>query len=1059
MGECNFCGYNQILREYEYCPSCGAKFVTAETEIESEHVKLWGGETRIATLFFVSFITTVKLDDRAKMRHNAIYLTEAMNDIEKIIVKYGGIANKIIPDNRVLGIFGVPRTQKDDLERAIECVIAVRNYCLDKIKRQELGSWHTTYGVNTGWIFFGYIVREISYLTIIGDTVNVAARISQICPADQIYITGTVYDKISHLLDAEFVGERILKGRFEPVKIYKLNSLLKEKPKPLISRFPLLGREKEFERLMNAAEEVKNTSTLKVFAITGQMGIGKTRLKEEFKDSLAKKDDFKILESYCAVEIHTPYYPFKLFFRELLEVTEFDNVQKIAEKIEKFSQGNGLSEPEARGLQHLFAADTRRIREDKLQKIQEEIFSAVRNTFIALCRKKPLVLIFEEFNRADNLSRTLVYFLIQELSSYPIFLLMVNFVPDAGFKKNLSIETINLNPLSLESVKKLVKFVLDSDIDERLVDFVFRISGGNPLFVIEAIRNVRRTQLIKKDQEGRWYLEKEKRLSFLDDLYGVVMSGVDALPSSYRLLIDYAAVVGYSFTRKIISNLLNNVADIAERLGYLVKEDYIIQYRNGDDPVYVFRHNLLRDAVYTTLPMRKRKEIHKRVADLMESIYKDCLSEHYEVLGQQFLACEDFRKAAHYFKLSGYKAKKLYAIEPALNFFNTVLRIDEEQKLLLDEELVLESLMNLCDLYEIKSDIQRMKTIAEQGRERASRSNLRRWVLLFTERMASALYLLNEYLKSEELFISAIESCDYQMSDILTTLYTGLGALYQTKNEPEKSLLNYNLAWVTAQSNNYKEGELDCLLNLSRMHLSLGNYELCLEYLNYALRELVSEKEILKFAEVKYLIGEIYRLIGNLNSAQEYYSEAFNLTKQFGFEVALRSALSLALLLSLKNDESAVKEIINFVDKNLSFLIRDSFLTEINLKKGVIFKNLKESEKAISFFNNALKLAIKLNHKELEFWCYIYLAELDEERGDDYLKNALGIGEMLKYPPLIARALYGLAVFYRNRNAREQANYYGRKALYIFDDIKSRLKPENRSYYINNPEYITLLEM
>ncbi|MEO0160695.1 MAG: AAA family ATPase [candidate division WOR-3 bacterium] len=1059
MEECKFCGYNKILASYEYCPNCGALFRATESVVESEHVKLWGGESRIVTLFFVNFIAPRAFDDPIKARQNAIYLAEIMNDIEKLVIQHGGSAYKIIPDNRILVVFGIPRASKEDLEHAIECVIAVREYCLHRMDRRDFGDWHTTYGVNTGWVFFGYIVKGLSYLTIIGDTVNVAARIAQICPLDQIFISDAVYERISHLVDAEFIGERILKGRAQPVRLYKLNQLLKEKRKPAVSRFPLLGREQEFARLIKALDTVKKRKVLKVFAITGQMGIGKTRLKEEFREYLRKQEDLQVYESYCALEIHSPYYPFKFFFREIMGITEIDDVQKIIYRIDKFVRENGLTEQDAQGLRYLFTADTRRIREERLHKIQEEIFSAVKNTLSALACKKPLVLIFEEFNRVDNLSRMLVYFLTQKLADQPIFILMVNFIPDTEFKFNLPVETIALNPLSFESVYALIKFVLDSDVDEHLADFVFRISGGNPLFVIETIRNIKRTQMIKKDDKGKWFLEREKRLPFLDDLYGVVMSGVDSLPASYRLLIDYAAVIGYSFTRKIIAGLLSDVTDIEERLTYLAKEDYIVQFRDGDDPVYIFRHNLLRDAVYTTLPMKKRKEIHKRVADLIEDKYQTCLTEYFEILAQQFLGGEEFKKAAHYFRLSGYKAKTLYSIESAINFFNIILRITEEHPEIIEEDLVLDALLNLCDLYEIKGDIQRMKSVAELGQARASKLNLKNWHLSFLERLATAFYLLNEYPKAEELFINAIESCNNEMSEVLTALYTGLGILYQAKNEPEKSLLNYNLAWVTARSNNYQQGEYDCLLNLSRMHILLGNYELSLEYLNYALNELLNEEEILEQSEVKYLMGEIYYQIGNYDWAENYFRAAFDLTRQFGFEISLRSILALTVLMSLRGDETGVKNNLDFIDKNLPLFVRDNLLAEINLKKGFVFKNLREEEKAAVFLNNALKLIQKIENRELEFWCHLFLADLAEIKALDYLKKALDIGEMLKYPPLIAHALYKLALYYQKQGIREQANYYGRKALYILDDIKNRLNPENRKYFGNKTEYVTLLEM
>ncbi len=1060
MRECKFCGYSKILETYVFCSNCGAKLIhSEETEDESEHVKLLGGESRIATIFFVNFINTETTVDKAKIRQNAIYLAEAMDEFENIIKKYSGFANKIFPDNRILAAFGIPRSHRDDPERAIECILAIKEYYNDKITKNEFGDWHISFGVNTGWVFFGYVIEKLSYLTIIGDAVNVAARLTQICPPEEIYLSNAVYEVVSNIVDVDFVGERIVKGRTGTIKIYRLKGLLKEKRKTVVSKFPLLGREKEFEKLVNAVRMVKESKTLKICAITGQMGIGKTRLKEEFIEYIKLDRNYNVFESYCAVEIHTPYYPFKLFFRKLLNLGEYDDVRKIEEKIDQFVLNNNLTLQDAKGLKHLFMTDMRRIWGDKLQKIQEEIFSAVKNVLRVICNEKSLILIFEEFNRADNLSKMLVNYFVNELSDFPIFLLMVNFIENTSDKMNQPFEVINLAPLSFETVKDLIKYVLKCEVDEKLTDFIFRMSGGNPLFVIETIRNLKKTQLIKQTEDGKWYLEKERRLPFLDDLYGVVMSGIDALSPAHRLLIDYASVVGYSFTRKVITNLLGNIPDIQERLDYLINEDYIIQFRNSEDPVYIFRHNLLRDAVYTTLPIKKRKEIHKKIAELLENIYADCLPEYYEILAQQFLSCEKFEKAGYYFKLSGDKAKILYSIEPAMNFYNTVLRIEEEHPGAIDVEKTLECQLNLSDLYELRGDIQRMKTIAEQGVENTRRLNFLRWNLLFTERLAVACYLLGEFTRAEEEYIGAIENCNGQMVDILTLLYIGLGNLYQAKNEPEKSLLNYNLAWATARSNNYKEGELPCLLSLSKMHQKLGNYELCFEYLNYAQSELVKENEILNLAELKYLVGENYYQVGNIQKAKQYFQEAFSLTEEIGFEITLKSALNLAIIETIQKNEAEVNRYLNIINKKISLLVRDNLLAEINLKKSLILINMNQVERAREFINNALNLAQKLNNKEIEFYCYIVLSDIDEIKAIDYLKDALNISETLKYPPLIGQALWKLALFYYQQNEIEQSHYFGRKALYVFDGIKSRLNPENRAYFTKKKEYTSLLEI
>ncbi len=1027
-------------------------------DAESEHVKIWGGESRLATLFFVNFVNTATTRDKVATAQSVIYLVDAMQAIENVIEKYGGTANRILPDNRILAAFGIPRTHRDDPERALDCIMAIKKICDSRVKNGELGDWRIAIGVNRGWVFFGYVVEKLSYLTVIGDTVNVAARIAQICPAETIYLSGSAYDNIANLVQVENIGERAVKGRTEVVKIYKLIGPRRIAQTGISSRFPLLGREKEFERLVNLAQEMKEQCKLRLCAITGQMGIGKTRLKEEFREHLLKTGEYNVYESYCAVEIHTSYYPFRLFLKEYLGIKEFDNHDTIETKIDDYASTHNLTSLDAQGIKYIFSIDSRRVSVETMSKVQEMIFSAVRNFLRNACQDKPLVLILEEFNRADVPSKTLVSYLAKELSDSPVLILMVNFTDDTVVPENTPLETINLGPLSGQYVAQLIKHILE-DVDEKLVEFVYRISGGNPLFTIETIRSIQRTELIKRQDSGQWILEKEKRLPFLEDLYGVVMSGIDSLSATHRLIIDYASVIGYTFTHQLISNLLGNMANLQERLDFLKQEDYIVQFRGGTDPVYIFRHNLLRDAVYTTLPMRKRRELHRRIGELYETIYADTLFEYYENLAQQFYSCEEYGKAARYFKLSGDRAKTFYSIDPAINYYNTVLRIEEEHKGMVDFETMCDCRLNLTDLCAIKGDIQRMYNIAEDGKEEAHKLNVLKWILYFTERIAFAKYLLGDYAKAEELLLEASQRCNEQLPELLTTIHTELGIIYLTKGEPEKSLLNYNLAWVTAQGNNLEQGKLPCLINLSVMHRNLGNYELCLEYLNYALRELIKESDILNLALIKYHIGEIYFDMWNIDQARELFHNSFRLTEQVGFEMPVKAALYLALISAMLGREKEVQQYLEFVDKKFSPHTREVLLAEINLRKAAIFSKLGQTKKANDFANNALKIAQKLNNREYEFWSHVLMAEVDLEKTEELLKNALQIAENLKFPPFVLRVLYQLTKYYYDNNHIDKAQYYGRKALFVFDDIKAKLQPQNRDYYVNHPEYSKLLEM
>ena len=1060
MVKCSLCDYQQVIKEALFCTNCGNRLIAEAKETAvSDRLKFWGGELRQLTVFFVNFIGFEKFTEKHVYLNAMIYVRECLKEIEERIKNFDGTANQIIPDDRVLGIFGAPRAHHDDPLRAVRCAYQIENWWLKKKATNEfLKDVDITVGVNTGSAFFGYVLKESTLLTVIGDTINTACRIAEIGSPHEILISESTHERVREYTEVEHIGERSVKGKTAKIDVYLLKGIKEEAKVTAAQKTPLFGNEAEIKKLLNIVQEIKKNK-LSVCIICGQMGVGKTRLKEEFESNLLKDESVKFIETHCSTQIESPYYPFKFLLRNYFKLNEFDNKEVLARKIGEQILNNGLLPIDVKGIIHLFLTDLRRLRSDEIHSISEEIYTSMKNLIRAECRRQPLILIFEDFNRVDAMSKDLISYLIAELETEPLMLLMVNISKDtlttiANIAQKL--EEISLASLSIKDLGDLIRFMLN-DVDDKLIDFIYRTSGGNPLFAIEAIRHTRRTKVIK-EVSGRWYLDKEQRLPFLDDLYGVVMSTIDSLPSDYRLIIDYAAVIGYSFGLRILKELFKQ-PNLHEHLNYLVNEGYIILSKNAQDPVYIFRHNLLKDAAYTVLPLRKRKEIHRQVANLFETLYADQLSSFYENVGHHYLSCDNFNKAANYFKQAGDRAKNLYALDQAFSFYNNVLKIKKDSDNQVPDVLVRDVMLNLTDLYEMTGDIQKMEKIAAEGWQSASKDSDFDHEVIFSERNSYAQILLGQFDKAEGLLLENIHKCQDKKPDILTILYADLGSLYINKDEYERSILYYNLAWNTARANEIKDGEILCLLNLSHLHRNLGNYEQAFDYLNYSLDNLVSTGDVRRIVQIKYLIAGINYQIWNLERAKEMLLEVSTVAETIGsIETYIKSELDLAVIDASNGKPDEAEKYLKFVDKNISFFTRENLLAEINLKKALVFYKNGDHSKAKDFILNALRIAQRFRQKEAECNCYNLLSLVDESRFLTHALKALDIAETLKLPPLIAAALFRLTQIFIQDNEVEKARYYGRKALLVYDDIKTKLKDENRQFYIQRPEYKKLLE-
>ncbi len=1057
MKTCPFCDNEVTAEDAAFCSYCGVVLQRQGAVAGvTDRLRELGGEIRMLSVFFANFSGFEALVDQQIDKDVMIGLRECLAEVETFIRSFKGTANQIIPDTRVLAVFGAPKAHKDDPLRALRCALEIKNWWKHKKKEKTLlKNIDMTIGIHTGRAFFGYIIEEYSFLTVIGDNINIAARVTGLCPADEILMSESAYNRLADYVDAEHIGERSVKGRTTKVDTYLVKGVKEEPQVTPAQKLPFCGRTAEFEKLKEIAARVQKKEA-QFCMISGQMGIGKTRLKEEFEKYLTESDAFDYMETHCSVEIESPYFPFKFLLKQYFKINEFDAKDVVDNKIHDIIAQKGFAPRHVKGLKHLFETDMTRLNREELLRINEEIYASMKQLIKHECRNTLLVLIFEEFHKADEMSKHILSYLASELKNEPVMFLMVNVSKDFVTNINVPIQEINLSSLSVNEIQELVGSIL-GEVDEKVVDFFFRSAGGNPLFTIEAIRNTRRTKIIKKIS-GRWALEKDQRLSFLDDLYGVVMSTIDSLASNYRLIVDYASVIGYSFSLRVLDRLLTR-AHLHEQLDYLVTEGYIMLSKNDNDPVYVFRHNLLKDAAYTVLPLRKRKEIHQHVAALLEEIYVHQLDDFYESIGHHSLSCEDFKKAAHYFKLAGDKAKNLYAFNQAISFYNTVLKINREREGEVSADTVRDVFLNFSDLYEITGDIQKMIKMAQQGLESAREDKQGAQEMNFVERYAYGLFLDNQLDEAAELLLTSIEQCGEDSPEILSLMHSNLGILYQTKYEYEKSILEYNISWRIARDNAMKKAEIVCLSNLAHIHMNLGNYEQALEYLNYGFDELISD-DVRWQVQFKAMIGDIYYRIWDIEKAGGVLTECLKQADDIGHtEASIKASLQLAVMNVMNKKMKTAQEYVEHADSKITFMIREHLMAEINLMKVSVYHRLGDHTRAKNLLTSALSIAEKLEDKEIICACYALLSLIDPEHSLKHAMTALDTAELIKLPPFIALALYRVTQGYIDENNNEKSRYYGRKALLMYDDVKMRLTDGHRKMYVQRPEYVQLLEM
>ena len=208
MKECPSCCHKYSAEQFLFCPACGVRITIEDKKLDaSDRLRFWGGESRMLSVFFIGFFGLENMIGQKDNQDIMLTQRKCMTDVEDIIKRFQGTSNRIVPDNRMLAVFGAPKAHQDDPIRSLNCAWEIRNWWLEYKKEVDLcKDVKLMIGMNAGRAFFGYILEEFSFLTVIGDTINTAARLTEMCPPNELLMSENTFNRVKDYVDAEHIG-------------------------------------------------------------------------------------------------------------------------------------------------------------------------------------------------------------------------------------------------------------------------------------------------------------------------------------------------------------------------------------------------------------------------------------------------------------------------------------------------------------------------------------------------------------------------------------------------------------------------------------------------------------------------------------------------------------------------------------------------------------------------------------------------------------------------------------------------------------------------------------
>jgi len=592
-----------------------------------------GAERRVVTVLFadlVGFTTLAEGRDAESVRD---LLSRYFETASEIVARYGGTVEKFIGD-AVMAVWGAPTAHEDDAERAVRAALDLVGSIA--ALGDELGaSLSGRVGVLTGEA--AVTLGATNQGLVAGDLVNTASRLQAVAPAGSVLVGEATRQAAGGSITFEPAGDTVLKGKAAPVTAFRaLRVVAKSRGVGRTDSIepPFVGRDVEFRLIRSAYHSVARERRARLVSITGEAGMGKSRLAWEFSkytDGLAERMWWH--------EGRSPSYGEGISFWALSEM-----IRKRAGLLEGDDEATTRERIAASLAEHVPNADERAFIEPCLLTLlgvgapppggRERLFAGWRQFFERLASESPVVLVFEDLQWADDGLLDFIETVLEWSQSYPLFVLtlarpeLLERRPAWGAGRNAT--SLPLGPLSDEAMRELLAGVVPQ-LPEASARTVLDRAGGIPLYAVETIRMLVASGRLEPADDGTF--RAIGPLDVIDvppSLHALIAARLDGLPPADRSLLQDAAVLGQTFATAALAALVNESPDLLEpRLRGLVARDLLsldTDPRSPERGQYGFVQSLIREVAYGTLAKRDRRVRHLAAARYFEGLGDDELS-------------------------------------------------------------------------------------------------------------------------------------------------------------------------------------------------------------------------------------------------------------------------------------------------------------------------------------------------------------------------------------------------------------------------------------------------
>jgi class 3 adenylate cyclase len=552
-------------------------------------------------------------------------------------------------------------------------------------------------GINTGDVVAASSAHEGGQFFITGDAVNVAARLQQYAQPGTILVGERTYRSTQGAIVYEALSPIEVKGKSEALHVWRAITTVDDQAAPATQRSrginelpsPFIGRAPEMAIMDALYERVIEEHRPHLVTLMGAPGVGKSRLVREWlrralhgENAITNNEPTTetgpihqypeplVLEGRCPpYGAGITYWPLAEILRSYCGFTESDSAQAARDRLTHMMQEllheTGQADDSSQLVRQLSFAIGLEVAENSprppagdSKEHREALFRAWRIFFESLARRQPLLTFIDDIHWADEALLDLLEYLAQRVSAAPLFIICPT-RPDlldkrpgwGGGKRNFT--TLTLEPLSPEQSHQM----LDAMIPPQALPISLRSSilskaEGNPYFVEEILRMlIDRGILVCNDDD--WQVTPQDpdatfsvvlSAAIPDTIQGVLAARIDFLSQQEKRLLQHAAVAGRTFWKGALASLaqemkpdaLNQALEGLRRKEFLQENERPTGMILERDVQYSFKHVLVRDVAYASIPRARRAREHARMAEWLERVAAGRIEEFIELLAYHY---------------------------------------------------------------------------------------------------------------------------------------------------------------------------------------------------------------------------------------------------------------------------------------------------------------------------------------------------------------------------------------------------------------------------------------